>query len=326
MSLNYLFVIPDYDSFISGGNHYNKNFIEALGNLGNVQTAPWEIFRLTKHSNTFIVIDSIYIDMLETDSILLNTNSILLLHYLDIFYDEKHNEPLKRKRLKQILAFKYIIVTGQFAFDWLQLTGVKKENIFLLTPMIQIQGSKMHRNPNPTWRILMVGNLLPVKGYLELLNELEIQKPAGIKITIIGDKNIDTEYAASIMQLIEEKPYLKKVCSIGETVPHETMGTYFEETDLMISASHFETFGMAIHEALSYGLPVMAIAGGNVANINHPLLDTFQSHQEIVSALANLKGFEKKPDTLTNRKFPENRSWAELANHFYSRTAGEKIK
>jgi hypothetical protein len=319
--MKYLFVIPEYNSFVSGGNHYNKNFIQAISALAPFQTTTWENFRPINEPNTVTIIDSIYIDQIEPDNVNIKNESVLLLHYLDIFYDKKSNDALITKRLQQLLAFKYFIATGQFTYDWLIRAGVNKENIFLLTPVIQIQGSKKHNDPGTPKRLLMVGNLLPVKGYIEFLTALELQKPADIFITIVGDKKIDPSYSTSMLNLIEVLPYLKKTCSVEETVPHESMPALFEKNDLMISSSFFETFGMSVHEALYSGLPVWAISAGNIINIRHPLLRTFENHNNMASALHNFNKYEIEQETKNNETKIEDRSWIDLALQFHARFA-----
>jgi glycosyltransferase involved in cell wall biosynthesis len=317
--MHYLFVVPEYESFVSGGNIYNRLFIDALSAIAKVETKNWASFLPGYPIDTIIVIDSIYIELIESENEQLKKNSVLLLHHLDIFYEEKNNSKLISKRLKQLSTFEFFIATGQFTYDWLVQVGIKKENIFFLTPVIQIQGSKKYNDQNLKRRLLMVGNLLPRKGYMEFLTALDCEKSSEIQITILGDKNIDTSYSKDILKMIERSPYLNNVCSIKETVANESMPAYFDENDVMISASHFETFGIAVHEALFYGLPVWAIAAGNIINIKHPLLTTFKTHKEIVSALDSYQKIQMNPEIIIKSIVTENESWFNLARNFHLR-------
>jgi hypothetical protein len=320
--VKYIFVIPPTNSFVSGGNVYNQKFIDGLRHICPVSNITWENFKLTKEIDATLIVDSIYIDKVEKSLSRIVSKKILLIHYLDIFYDEKNNQSLIQQRKEQLKLFDYYIVTGQYSFEWLIQNGYSYEKIILLSPCIEISGTKKNKSAGGIKNILMVGNLLPVKGYLPFLKLLMEKNISNLRFTIIGDETIDRAYATCIRSLINSSEYLKSIGHIADTVQHNRITEYYEENDALISPSFFETFGMAIQEALSYGMEVFAFNGGNVAYINHPLLKSFDTHERMIEYLSEWAAETRstqfspirKPDFLNHHKL----SWDELAIEFHT--------
>lgn len=311
--MKYEFVIPDVDSFVSGGNLYNKAFVTALSKLAEVKTVAFREWKNNPSKECVTIIDSIYIDDIKINEIRPKKNYVLLLHYLDVFFEQQNSNELLLKRLEQLANFDYFIVTGKYSEDWLMSNGVKKENIFLLNPMISIDGAKLQKEYHLPLQLLMIGNFVPVKGYVEFLQELDVQQPADILISIIGDGNIDIIYANKVKEIIDQSVYLKHVCRIIGTTDHKHIAQHFQEHDLLISASYFETFGMAIHEALLFGMPVLALPSGNITNIQHPFLSIFETHKGLIHHLVDVEKWHTARDPLIETATFYNPSWDESA-------------
>jgi glycosyltransferase involved in cell wall biosynthesis len=111
-------------------------------------------------------------------------------------------------------------------------------------------------------RLLCVGAVTPGKGQDVLVDVL-----AGITepwhLTLVGSCEIDAGYAASVSERVDELGIKDRVTFVGPLVG-ESLGSSYEEADLLVSASRAESYGMAIAEALAHGLPVVAIDVGGV--------------------------------------------------------------
>ncbi|MDX1409336.1 MAG: glycosyltransferase, partial [Saprospiraceae bacterium] len=70
----------------------------------------------------------------------------------------------------------------------------------------------------------------------------------------------------------------------------DTLLRYYRESNLFLSPSVFETFGMAIQEALMFGMPALVHAGGNSANHIREGLNghVVHSHREMARLLSRL--------------------------------------
>lgn len=283
--MRYTFVIPPVASFVSGGNLYNQSFTEALGRIAEVQLYSLDEWMDAKEDETAVIIDSIYLSKLNAAEMKRGKKRLLLLHYLDVFYDCKNDRDRMNKTLEQLRCFDYFIVTSQFVRTWLRAHGINPESIFVFEPVVALTRHKSTPITDHPLKVVMLGNLLPVKGFVEFLTELNQQQPRDLQVLIVGDASIDQGYASTVYQLIASSEYLRKTVTCKSAIPHNQVFDLLDESDLFVSSSQFETFGMAIHEALAFHLPVAALASGNINHIKHPALTLFHTMPALVSCL-----------------------------------------
>ena len=286
------FVIPANEAFVSGGNIYNNKIITSLKEITRVERITWHMFSACRHTNTQYIFDSLYLDFFEKEQVVIPPCSILLLHYLDVFYEQRDNQQLILKKIRLLNKFDYIIVTGAFTYEWLLNRGIPASKIVLIEPCIENGLPKRTLNGGKK-KILMIGNLVSVKGYTEILEELDVQKPTDVTLTVLGDGSIDKDYSRRILKQVKSSVYLSRIVQVAGTVPQEDVRQFFAKSNLFLSASHFETFGMAVHEALQYGLAVYAIGNGNLSRIVHPLFRQFTNYPTLISAVQTFDTSQK---------------------------------
>ena len=306
------FIIPDHQSFVSGGNIYNTSLFNAFRHIGSAERMNWETYIKNKeYSHTFIF-DSLYLKQFEEKNVAIPKDSFLLLHYLDVFYEQKGDPALVQKRLEQLKYFYRIVVTGVFTKQWLLEHKFPLQKTILIEPSIYT-GSENNCRLNSKGKILMVGNLIPVKGYSEFLDTLALQQPANIEVTILGDETIDPLYSETLKTKIKNSLYLTKTVRLAGTVTHIEVFHHLNNSNLFISASNFESFGMAVHEALQNGLPVYAINNGNLGLINHPALVLFSNYKDLINAVNECLYETKKITSKENKNTKTSYSWYSAA-------------
>jgi glycosyltransferase involved in cell wall biosynthesis len=82
--------------------------------------------------------------------------------------------------------------------------------------------------------------------------------------TIAGSLERDRETAAALQHQIATLNLESRMTLTGEIAD---LAPLYVEADLLVSSSRYEGFGMAIAEALAYGLPIIAARGGAVADV-----------------------------------------------------------
>ncbi len=281
------FVAPNTRAFVSGGNIYNRHLIQVLGRMITVERMDPERFFAVKRKNTVAVFDSICLDQLFTKGRKIPPGSLLLMHYLPVF-EEKH--PSEEKRLateKMLKRFAGWIVTGAYTRNWLQ-THIRSPRPIALIPPAIARIKKINSAPPPPYRVLVAGNLILVKGLIPLLRALEKVKPRQLQITLAGDDRLDPAYAGMLQEMVNRSSYLSKQIRFHKAGGRSKYLKLLGSSHLLISASRFETFGMAVHEALYNGVPVWALPSGNLANISHPLFQKFSSVGRLAESLNKL--------------------------------------
>ncbi len=104
------------------------------------------------------------------------------------------------------------------------------------------------------FRLLYVGRLLEWKGLdlaLHAVTQLKESHP-GIRFTIVGDGP-----ARKRLQKLAEELELSEVVEWFRWVPYNNVCDYFRAADLFLFPSLRDSGGMAVLEAMAYGLPVV---------------------------------------------------------------------
>jgi glycosyltransferase involved in cell wall biosynthesis len=113
-------------------------------------------------------------------------------------------------------------------------------------------------------QILAVGAVSPRKGYEVLVAALQDLADLDWRATIAGATDRNPEAAQSLRQAIVAAGLPLRVTLTG-AVTDEALAALYAQTDVFVSPSLFEGYGMVLAEALAHGLPVVASTGGAAA-------------------------------------------------------------
>lgn len=116
--------------------------------------------------------------------------------------------------------------------------------------------------------LLAVGAVSPRKNYESLIEALGALKDIDWRLTIAGALDRHPAAVETLRVKIAEQGLGDRVTLAGKVVP-ATLDRYYESTDLFVSASLFEGYGMVIAEAMARGLPIVTTAGGAAADTAH---------------------------------------------------------
>lgn len=116
--------------------------------------------------------------------------------------------------------------------------------------------------------ILAVGAVSPRKNYESLIEALSALTDIDWRLTIAGALDRHPAAADLLRDAIAAHGLTDRVTLPGKVVP-ATLDRYYESTDLFVSASLFEGYGMVIAEAMARGLPIVTTTGGAAADTAH---------------------------------------------------------
>jgi glycosyltransferase involved in cell wall biosynthesis len=118
--------------------------------------------------------------------------------------------------------------------------------------------------PSPAGdRLLCVAPVAPHKGQ-DRLSAALATVPEPFSCTYVGSLSRDPEFVAAL------RPRLDPRIRLAGTLTGPDLDAAYARTDLLVSASRGETYGMAATEALAHGIPVLAVrVGGLPVAVGH---------------------------------------------------------
>ncbi|MBL4687445.1 MAG: glycosyltransferase family 4 protein [Nannocystaceae bacterium] len=260
------FVVPPLDGPTTGGTRFNAELIAALRRRGEaVQTS-------TSYRDTPSLswVDSLYLP--EFPAWAARGSVGLLTHYLPSLLTHgarppsESLQPFERESLACARAF---MTPSVYLADELTALGVDPNKIGVVEPGVSpsarpavrgIHGEVDHEAP---LQAVLVANVTPGKGILELLDAL-VSLRGRYVLRIIGSLEMDQPYVRRCHAVTAARD--GQVVFEG-ALPHAQCLTRVRESDLLVSASRMESYGMALAEARACGVPIVACEGGNVANL-----------------------------------------------------------
>lgn len=318
------FLIPDPTAFVSGGNRYNAALRQALAAAGVAceRVQPQDLTGITWQPEDWLWVDTLYLEQWEPLSI--PARQGLLVHHLDRFFSEKMPEqPAPAIAVDEPLAqFDAWLCTSPLARDLLVAGGLPADRVVSVPPGTQLQ-PQLPLPTMPPLRALIVSNAQPRKGLLPFFQALaEREETLGpLQITVAGQRGFDADYDQAIDAVLAAHPRLRLRVQWVLEPDAEQMGKLYRQHHLLVSAAFFETFGMAIREALACSRPVLVLAGGYAGEqVQAPWHGW--TVPDMTALVQRLIGFTQRPETVLDaltrfqgRAYPK-RGWAEVAEDF----------
>lgn len=185
--------------------------------------------------------------------------------------EEEENQLLRK--------FERFLCTSPFTKDRLVRSGISADACMVVEPGMHLSVPSARSYPD-ILHILIVANLVHRKGILSFLQALRphLTEPDELRVTIAGSHILDPDYASRCSDLVSSSSELKnRVTFLQDLSPEEITEAYLQHS-LLVSAAEMETYGMAIREAICFGLPVVCLKNSGYAN-QHP--EIFESHESI---------------------------------------------
>jgi glycosyltransferase involved in cell wall biosynthesis len=108
---------------------------------------------------------------------------------------------------------------------------------------------------------LCVGNWIPRKGIVDLLEAFAGLPERAGTLHLVGDETADRRYAARIRRRLNR---LASRVVVHGVVPRERVAALYRDADVFVMPSRKEPYGTAYGEAMAAGLPVVGWRAGNL--------------------------------------------------------------
>jgi glycosyltransferase involved in cell wall biosynthesis len=176
---------------------------------------------------------------------------------------------LRLSETQSLAATRHVITTdystaATLASDY----AVPSARISVAPPGTRRMSRPRMRRDGPV-RILAVGAIVPRKGYDLLVRALAELRDLDWHLTLVGDRTRNRQAVADLDRLISELGLASQVTCTG-AVKAEQLDILHRDADLFVQSSWFEGYGMALADAIAYGLPVIATQTGAALRIVPP--------------------------------------------------------
>jgi glycosyltransferase involved in cell wall biosynthesis len=278
------FVVPDLDGPRTGGTIYNRSLIRALGAEGEAcQTTTLSgLDRLIGRVGVgpTVWVDSLYLAEIPriADRLAGRATIGLLVHYLPSLVASGgrwSDLAWSREELAAIRHASRFLVPSELmrkvVRSILALDRTDVETPILLVPPgceARPMGDGRADDHAHPMRAIVVANLVPGKQVDTLLDCLasRLTDPDAFELTVLGDTRLDPSYAEACTRLARH-PRLRERVRLHGSATAEQVIDHMGRSNLVISASRMESYGMALAEARTVGRPILATGGGNVREL-----------------------------------------------------------
>jgi glycosyltransferase involved in cell wall biosynthesis len=264
-----VFVLPETSGEVSGGNLYNAELLSSLQASYDCQRLSVRVWQSEPPRAGVYLVDSLNLAEFEAmyASRIPGQFFVLLVHHLPSLEPglaaDDSQLALEGRTLPCFDAF---LATSQFTHSHLRTRGLTQPAL-TVEPVITARPSPAREWEGPV-RALMSCNLIPRKGVLEFLESLarETRPDDDYQLDIVGRHDLDPDYSRRCLACLASSTELGARVRLPGESAYEAMPAWYEKSNLFLSASRMETFGISLQEARYAGLPILAARGGNTAN------------------------------------------------------------
>ncbi len=162
-------------------------------------------------------------------------------------------------------AVRHVIVTSRATKRALSKYGVDPARVSVAQPGTDV--APRARGPRSAiLRLLCVAAVIPRKGHDLLLEALAPLANLPWHLTCVGSLTRSPGTAQQLRAQLQRLGLTERVTLAGE-VDAATLTRYYCAADVFVLPTRLEGFGMAVAEALSYGLPVISTPVGGIADL-----------------------------------------------------------
>ena len=324
------FVVPALDGPITGGTRYNGELLRALGELGvSVRAVDLDAARRLPAGEGRTFVDSLFLrDVPELRaSSGIGAKLGLILHYVPSLVARAVGEDagaLERMEADAFACADAIVVPSVLTKRSLERRGVERPSVVAIEPGCTVRPAVQAPSVDRA-TALIVSNVVRNKGILEFLRALGGVTSASddFSLSVVGGESAEPAYAQACKALVETHEGLRPRIRFEGAVDPSSIGGRLGRSNLFVSASFTETYGMALGEARAAGVPILALDAGNTrAHVSSEAAgELVETHRELAHAFVRLcrdrTEIERRVTAARAHALSlEPRSWNDAAREF----------
>jgi glycosyltransferase involved in cell wall biosynthesis len=281
------FLIPGRLDTRTGGYTYDRHIIDGLRSIGwqvDVQMLgdgfPQPDAAALAHAQGVIealpdgalaLVDGLAFGVLDTLAHLhaKRLRWVALVHHplaLESGLGAAQRQALHASERSALQATRRVIVTSPFtARNLVAEFDVPASHISVIEPGTDPAPAATGSAPGEAFNLLCVATITPRKGHIVLIEALAGLKDRNWTLHCAGSLAMDTACADEVRQAILQHGLSERVQLLGEQDEADLRQLY-TAADAFVLPSYHEGYGMALADAIAYGLPVVSTRAGAIAD------------------------------------------------------------
>ncbi len=263
-SLEIEFVVPagiDDPARPSGGNRYDRRVIESLRAMGRVVhehriTGPADLEPLLAGlpDRAVVVVDGL-LGSAAPEALQPAAERLCVVVLLHMpFAEASSDKTVRRAERTALAAASGVVTTSIWARAWvIAHHGLPPDRVRVVSPGVDPAPVTLALPPGG--RLLCLAAVTPDKGHDTLLAALAQLTDLDWFLTCIGALDLEPEFVAGLREMAVRSGIADRIELTGPQ-PEDRVRSALSSTDLLVSASRREAYGMAVAEALAHGVPV----------------------------------------------------------------------
>lgn len=249
----------------SGGNRYDRRLIDALGGLGHVvrehRTGDLAQILDGLPDDTVVLVDGL-LACFAPATVVAATGRLRVAVLLHMPFAEA-DESVRRDEQAVLAAAAGVVTTSDWARGWVvRHHGLPPERVWTAPPGVD---PAPVTTPSATGgRLLCLGAVTRDKGHDVLLSALAELADLEWQCTCTGTLDLEPDYVAGLHEIALRSGIADRVLFTGPLDSADVVAA-LAQTDLLVSASRHESYGMAVTEALAHAVPVVVTDVGGHA-------------------------------------------------------------
>jgi glycosyltransferase involved in cell wall biosynthesis len=200
---------------------------------------------------------------------------VALVHHpvaLETGLDPRESERIAAVERSALSYAQRVITTSQWTARTLAADGVPTPKLRVVEPGVDRRksrgsadpiGTASNATPHDTLNLLCVGTLTPRKGHAVLFEALNELRDRHWHLTCAGSLLRDLEHVAALQHQLDRFSLRKRVSLLGD-LDRDALERQYARADVFVLPSYLEGYGMALAEAVAFGLPVISTTAGAI--------------------------------------------------------------
>jgi glycosyltransferase involved in cell wall biosynthesis len=194
----------------------------------------------------------------------------LVVHYLPSQVERSRTVEWHELSAVERAAFEHaagFLVTSRFMAQQLARFPLGERRVLCVEPGVDLPVHASGAPSGGALRASMLCNVTEGKGVLALLDALAVQVRDGdrFRLSVAGSLDIEPAYAQTCARAIAAQSRLHARIVLCGSLRHPEAMALLQHSDVLISASRMEAYGMALAEARAAGVPIVARNAGNAS-------------------------------------------------------------